>query len=417
MSSVLAPLDSGLHSVNLFFDPDALSSLFNRPVRASHLRWKPGTSAVARLHDGDGVRWLAMYSADASVKLEKSSRRALTQNLELERFALDDGVLASGPITLDPRLYGVLRPFRRAALDSLSSGVRVLKYNPLRRVVFSIATGPTAGIAPGSTAGIAPGSITGTGRCLVGRASAARHAMTRNMLSKLAEGGVPLLVPLEPPLLPAGLPFGKHLEYLPWYGSGDLGTVPPAKAQPPARTAGGALALLHRQAPIHQAHTWRAPAGRLRSLVKENVELMPENRDRLERVQRQLECLLRRPGLAGVIHGDFSADQILVDGKDVRLIDFERCTYGAAASDLGSFAAVEALEVRQADRRSVLALPRTAALLDGYGSGPDTVNESEVLTWTAFYLLNRLREPFRACSPSWRQQMDARLAMIEEVLW
>jgi hypothetical protein len=69
------------------------------------------------------------------------------------------------------------------------------------------------------------------------------------------------------------------------------------------------------------------------------------------------------------------------------------------------------------DRRTVLALPRTAALLNGYGTGPDTVNESEVLAWTAFYLLNRLREPFRACSPNWRQHMDDRLGMIEEVLW
>lgn len=397
MSSVRTPFDAGLRSLDLFFDPDALSALFDRPVRASHLRWKRGTSAVARLHDGVGVHWLAMYSTDASVKLEKTFRRALTQNLLLERFAFEDGVLASGPIPLDPRLYGALRPFRRAAPNAPSLSVRVLKYNPFRRVVFEV--------------------ITDDARRLVGRAGTSKHSITRGMLSELAEGGVPVVVPLDAALLPPDLPVGKHVEYLPWFGAGDLSTVALPDTEAAARSTGSALALLHAQLPVQQTHAWRAPAGRLRSLVKENVELMPENRDRLERVQVRLESLLRRPGRAAVIHGDFSADQVLVDGTDVRLIDFERCTYGAAASDLGSFAAVEALGVGMVDGRSILTLPRTAALLNGYGTGPDTVNESEVSAWTAFYLLNRLREPFRACSPDWRQHMDHRLWMIEEVLW
>lgn len=397
MSTVRTPIDSDLRSLDLFFDSDALSSLFNRPVRTSHLRWKRGTSAVARLHDDDGVRWLAMYSSDTSVKLEKVSRRALARDLELERFTLDDGVLASGPIALDPRLHPALRPFRRAALEVPSPALEVLKYNPFRRLVFSIAS-------------------MDAGR-LVGRASAGGHSMTRGMISELAAGGVPVVVPLDSALLPPGLPASKHVEYLPWYGSGDLSTVPLQHAEPAARATGNALALLHSQAPIHKTHAWRAPAGRLRSLVRENVELLPENAGRLERVQVNLEALLRRPGRAAVIHGDFSADQVLVDGRQVRLIDFQRCTYGAAAADLGSFAAVEALGSAMVDRRAVLALPRTAALLDGYGTGPATVNDSEVVAWTAFYLLNRLREPFRACSPDWRQQVDHRLRMIEEVLW
>lgn len=398
MSSLRTPLDSHLRSLELLFDPDALSSLFNRPVRAAHLRWKRGRSAVARLHDDDGgVRWLAMYSTDSSVKLEKTFRRALTQDVEWERFALDDGILASGPIALDPRLYPVLRGFRRAGLEVPSPGFGVLKYNPFRRLVFSV-------------------DAAGTPR-LIGRASADGHSITPGLLSELADGGVPVVVPLDSALLPPGLPTSKHLEYLPWYGSGDLSTVPLQVAELPARSAGKALALLHDQAPIHKTHAWRAPAGRLRSLIRENAELIPENGGRLERVSAELEALLRRPGRAALIHGDFSADQVLVDGRQVRLIDFEWSTYGAAASDLGSFAAAEALESPRADGRTVLGLPRTAALLNGYGTGPATVHDSETVAWTAFHLLNRLREPFRACAPDWRQQVDRRLTMIEEVLW
>ena len=49
MSIVQTPLDPGLNSLDLLFDHDALSALFNRPVRTGHLRWKRATSAVARL--------------------------------------------------------------------------------------------------------------------------------------------------------------------------------------------------------------------------------------------------------------------------------------------------------------------------------------------------------------------------------
>ncbi|GAB3531810.1 hypothetical protein GCM10027403_02860 [Arthrobacter tecti] len=391
------PLDPGLAALDLFFDADALSSLLGRPARAGHLRWKRGVSAVARLHDDDGVRWVAAYSTDASVKLEKTFRRAVAHGIPLEQHEIDGGVLASGPIALDPRLYGALRPFRGFGDYFASPALRVLKYNPFRRLVFAVDS-PDGGT-------------------LVGRVSVAAPWTTPDMLAGLAANGVPLLVPLSKPELDPQTPTGKHVHYLPWYGEGDLSTVQPAQAGAASYAAGEALSLLHRQPPVHQSHAWRAPAGRLTSLVRENAALMPENGDRLARVRSALEPLLRRPGRAAMIHGDFSADQVLVDGSDVRLIDFERCTYGAAASDLGSFAAMEALAADSPAGDDVLTLPRTAALLDGYSAGPDAVNESEVLGWTVFFLLNRLREPFRACTPGWRQQMDDRLAMIEGALW
>lgn len=396
MSLLTAPLDPGLTALNLFFDAEALGVLLGRPVRVSHLRWKRGVSAVARLHDDGGVRWLALYSTAASVKLDKSLKRAVTHGFPLERYDVDGGVLATGPVALDPRLYGALRPFRRAGSCFPSSEVRILKYNPFRRLVFASGQDKSFG--------------------LVGRVSAAAPCTTVAMLSELASRGVPLLVPLAVGDLPPGTPTGRHISYLPWYGQGDLSTVSPAQAGAASLAAGQALALLHRQPPLHQTHAWRPPAGRLKLLVRENAALMPENVNRLNRVRSALEPLLRRPGRAALIHGDFSADQVLVAGSEVKLIDFERCTYGAGASDLGSFAAVEVLEAGPAAGVDVLALPRTASLLEGYSAGKDALNGSEVLGWTVFFLLNRLRDPFQACMSDWRQQMEQRLRLIEGIL-
>ncbi|WP_028279931.1 phosphotransferase [Arthrobacter sp. H5] len=400
MNMVRTQLDPSLPGLDALFDEDRLSGLVGRPVSAAHLRWKPGVSAVTRLHDDDddgGVRWAATHSEHASRKLEKTFRRAHTQGLEVERIELgqddlDGGTLVSGPISLDPRLYRALQPFRRDGMRDIfaSPAVRVLNYNPFRRVVFAV-----------------DGSV-------VCRAGASR-SVDHSLLERLAASGIPVLTPVHPP----NLPWGAHLQYFPWFGSGDLSTVPQTpEAGPSSYAAGEALALLHAQPPASGTHTWRAPAGRLASLIRENSHLLPESAERLQRVHTGLEPLLRRPGLAALVHGDFSADQVLTAGNEVRLTDFDRCTYGAAASDLGSFAAVEILHAMPLPPSTdVLGLPRTAALLDGYSSGRFAVNTSEVLGWTVFHLLNRLREPFRACSATWRSDMTARLDLIEEILW
>ncbi len=400
---MVTPLDPGLPALDLYFDPSALGELLGREVQVSHLRWKRGVSAVARMHDDDGVSWLAAYSPEAAVKLEKTARRAAEYGLPLERHELGYGVLGAGPVALDPRLYGPLHPFRVAGSgqrDYLRGpGVRVLKYNPFRRVVFSAET--TAGT-------------------FVGKVRAAVSGTSAEMLDSLASRGVPMLTPVPEARLPSALPLGEQVDYTPWFGDGDLSAVPSQEAGAASYAAGEALSLLHRQPPVLQTDTWRAPARRLRSLISENEVLMPREAARLQRVHSALEPLLRRSGRAATVHGDFSADQVLVKGRDVvevALIDFERCTYGAAASDLGSFAAVELLEADGAGGADPLALPRTSALLDGYSSGTHAVNESEVLGWTVFFLLNRLHEPFRACAPDWRSQMEDRLAMIESELW
>ena len=82
--------------------------------------------------------------------------------------------------------------------------------------------------------------------------------------------------------------------------------------------------------------------------------------------------LLAAVGAAGprrqqpvMVHGDFSADQVLVDGPAVRIIDFDRVTTSDPARDLGSFAAVEDI-ADPAGVGPVAGGRKTAQLIDGY---------------------------------------------------
>lgn len=413
-------VDPMLPGLDEFFDSDRLSELLGRPVRADRLRHKPGTSAVARLREADGgIGWVATYSPAAAAKLGKTFSRSIGSGLSVQQIGLPDypgHSLVSGPIELDHRLYRPMRPFRQEGFGWIfvDRSVDVLNYNPQRRVVFALHH---------------------RGERLVCKLGAATPHADGQLLAQLASKGVPVLETVDR----SGLPTSRHVQYFAWFGSGDLSTVggsnqsvAPGPAVPGAAAdagaasyasaasyaAGMALALLHQQPPPFESDRWRAPAGSLINLVRETSSLLPEIADRLERLRTGLEPLLRRPGRAALIHGDFSADQVLVDGSDIRLTDLERCTYGAGASDLGSFAAVEILHSMPLARGTdVLGLPRTAAMLDGYSAGPTGATETEVLGWTVFHLLNRLSEPFRSCSPTWRQDMVNQLDLMEDILW
>ncbi|MHA7155233.1 phosphotransferase family protein [Arthrobacter sp. TMN-50] len=395
----VSTVDPTLPGLGDFFDSDRLSDVVGRPVRVDRLRHKPGTSAIARLRENDGgIRWLATYSPAAAVKLEKAVSRATASGLEIEHITVPDHPdhhLVSGPIDLDHRLYKPLTRFREAGMGRIFTDrvVTVLNYNPQRRVVFELRHNDER---------------------LVCKVGASKPHADGQLLTTLVASGVPVLEAVEP----SGLPLPRHAQYFRWFGSGDLSTVKSGVAGAASHAAGMALALLHAQPPAFGTHRWRAPAGSLQDLVEENSLLSPELAGRLERLRAGLEPLLRRPGRAALMHGDFSADQVLVEGSDIRLTDLERCTYGAGASDLGSFAAVEILHSTPlSGGTDVLSLPRTAAMLDGYSAGASGATDSEVLAWTIFHLLSRLSDPFRSCSPTWRQDMADRLGLMEDILW
>ncbi|MBG6217818.1 hypothetical protein IWX75_002286 [Arthrobacter sp. CAN_A6] len=398
-SRSLAAIDPALPALGVLFDPPGLSALLGRPVRADRLRHKPGVSVVARLREDDGgIRWLTAYAPGKGAKVEKTLRRAAESGVALETIPLPGApgqFLVSGPIELDPRLYKTLRPLRSSGV---LEGWSVLNYNPHRRVVFAVGQGHARTV------------------CKTGSA----HRADAELLERLVAGGVPVLTQANP----AGLPDLGQLRYFPWFGSGDLSELPVNSSGTagtgtgaPAFAAGQALALLHAQPPASLTPGMHAPAAALAHHVARNSSLVPPLAGRLENLSAALEPLLRRPGHAALIHGDFSADQVLVDGSDIRLIDLDRCTYGAAAADLGSFAAVELLQTPvPAQVPDVLGLPLTGAMLEGYSAGPLDVSREEVLPWVVFHLLSRLGDPFRSCSPNWSGETEARLDLMEDLL-
>ena len=395
-----AIIDPALPALPAIFDPVELSALFSRPVHADRLRHKQGVSAVARLrtlHPGEAPtadipaasdadaapRWVATYAPHHAAKLDKTLARAATHGYAIDVIELPGRhTLVAGPIGLDMKLHDTLRAFDGHLRPTLGPG-RVLNYNPHRRVVFRIES------AAGATV------------CKAGRADPAETAF----LTDLAERGVPVLQRIIPP----DLPRSGTLRYYPWFGQGDLHQAAESDdhdAARSARSAGAALALLHAQ-PTHLApRPGKDPLHKLHTLNERDLHLAPGSQARLSRIHAALVQRLGDDDRIVLVHGDFSADQVLVDASHVLLADFDRSTTAPPGTDLGSFMAVDLLQER-ASGRSL-----RGHFLDGYEDAGGRIDEDTVLAWTAAHLLDRLNEPFRSCSPSWRDDTEERLEML-----
>ncbi len=407
-------------------DPERLSTLFGRPVAAAHVRYKPGVSVVARLSGSDGPAWIAGYSRSQDSKLAKTFKRAGQQGVQLEAVELPEApgqLLVSGPLELDGKLHRALAG--TGLLSGRAGAIDVLNYNPHRRLVAAFGQG---------------------GQRRVAKVTAGPARVHADMLRRLQDAGVPVLEQQSPGDGTGACPDGadaRHAVYYPWFGDTDLQRLhrqdqgAPKPGQPGslalAAEAGRFLALLHTQPPWEGSDAAQPPkAGQggtgadakvhapghiampgLQKLAANTGRLVPAAAERLHHAAELLTVRLRRPGRAGFVHGDFSADQILVGSEGLRIIDLDRFGYGAVVSDLGCFAAVELLDTGTGTL--------TAALLEGYQEGQGGMpgaglDADELNVWTACHLFSRILEPFRACEPDWRQLILGRLAQIEGML-
>lgn len=414
-----APVEhaAGRETADLLIDAGRLSELVGAPVRATRLRHKPGLSTVGVLlpQDATVLGWVQATRADHLDKLRNALRRAADRGQQVHVLRVPDAGaelhLAHGDLGTDPRLQRGLDALRTAypcVREAVADGaLTVLRYNPTRRLVLRR-------------------QEPGQDPCVIRVTAHRQHAVGR-VPAALAEAGLPVVQPLPGR---GGFP-SRRVSAWPWYGTGHLGAadLDPADRLAAARETGAALARLH--AATHLLDGAHPPFGGAAATVADDPhavlgplvgDLAQLDRCAADRMADLVHRLATRTGAMGPVpelvpvHGDFSADQVLVGGPGgdgIRLIDFDRAGVGPRALDLGSFAAVELLE----KGASLDDLPLTGGLLEGYRAAGAVVPTTEELrVWTARALLARVSEPFRAADPDWVDGIHRRLDQVGEVL-
>lgn len=418
---------SPVRTAELLMDGARLSAIIGRHVHATHLRHKPGLSTVAALVEGDrppgdqgddvnhAVGWVQVCEAGHVDKLRNAVRRAGDRGRNVVARAVDDSGLwvLFGDLSTDPRLARGYDEFSEA-FGSWSAAVddaTLVRYNPFRRIL------------------VRKPDAQGDDRDVLVRITAEKDETGQALLRRLHREGVAVLRPLRG----AGMPASGRVRVWPWFGDGDLGRVAATDAQRAAAAAyraGGELARLHRISPPgprtdRQDGTLEL-AEQLRAIEESLAWWGTELGERAEQVRRNVETALATVGHAdtdrGLIHGDFSADQVLLDGTEqIALIDFDRAGVGAFAADLGSWAATEwdndvAQPSTGAARIGELAL--LTALLRGYraADGPGATDEETIRVWAARSMFLTVTDPLRAGASQWHDAVAARLDQVEVML-
>jgi aminoglycoside phosphotransferase (APT) family kinase protein len=392
--AALIARDPALATLAVVLDPERRTEAIGAATRVDRLRYKPSSSIVASFtkdadgdtpgDDGTTTGWIATYNSPS--KVAKTLARAARAGFSA--YAVDGlpGVVV-GETRADRMLAVPLAVVRSHEAELFAHAV-VLRHNPHRRVVFRSQLAGTPVVLKVSADEVVP-VPTAPGAA----ATPTPVPMRQQAMDALDSAGVPVIRPVAV----AGI---AGVETVDWWGDGDLTATPLPSA---AHAAGVALARLHtaplgaevRDVGVRGADN--TPGGgpsRPGSAARTIATILPAEAARAARIDAQL----RQPSRAiptrprSLVHGDFSPDQVLVGGTEIRLIDFDRATVDSPERDLGSFLAA-------ADLLGHTTLG--AAMLAGYATAGGFVDEDLLHSFTAQAFLQRAVEPFRALEPDW----------------
>jgi hypothetical protein len=396
----LAARDTRIPALVWLLDDELLSALIGESVHIARTRYKAQTSALIAFRRGgsgpDRYGWALTMSktADVGAKLQRRAQRSDTYGGGIRLFRPDplqtDIVVAVGPIEDDWRLRPNLLWLRDHGLGRLGAPLavpdrflngrtRVLRYKPERRLVVRVPSGTRPIVVKTAAQPYSDGS-------------------GLRLRQRLDAHGVPVLPEL------ADAECAAHgISASPEWGDGDLGSTDNDAA---AYRAGEALAAIHgvpvgaTEETANEVRNVERQLAATRSMI---AALLPELEAPATRLADRLLAQLHAPDLHGqpvLVHGDFSADQVLVRGSTVRIIDFDRFRTADPALDIGSFAAVE--EITGHRPGGPEAGGRKAAhLIDGYQQAGGHVSRTGVDTWAAFRLFLGSVDPFRDRASAW----------------
>jgi Ser/Thr protein kinase RdoA (MazF antagonist) len=183
--------------------------------------------------------------------------------------------------------------------------------------------------------------------------------------------------------------------------------------------AGDALAWLHAQRPgALQRQTPDAVRARLQAQAGTIGHLCPELDTVAASLAQDLAARLdHTPCAPAALHGDFNAEQILIDNDGrATILDLDWAQLGDPAADFGLFLAhLERSALRGAPCSGQIDRYRDA-LARGYGRERSLPAAAAVALHTAIGLFYRAAEPFRYRETGWPELIEALLARAREIL-
>lgn len=372
---------TGFADLDLLLSPDRVHEALGRDdLTVTRVRHKPGQYAVAALADDAGPAGWARVTADLD-RGRRDLERGDRIGREVTLRAAGGGLfVATGDLWSDPKLGD-----RLARLADLVDASVPVRHNPLRRLVL--------------------------------RRGSTQLRVTAEPQRPVETWGAALLDP------EAGLTAalrgraGQHLSRWEWVEGRTVESVlgrDAADDRAAGVVLGRLLARVHATgcAPVASDDATRIPTTDHAGLRRAAADLGQLDPALGARMLAAVDALPVQPASAEVVlHGDYSADQVVLSDEGARLIDLDRAGVGAPARDIASAIAHETLRGGTVDG------PLATGLRDGYVDGGGTWPAADELAGAlAAALLGRAQEPLRTARPDWRDRAGEVIALAVEVL-
>jgi aminoglycoside phosphotransferase (APT) family kinase protein len=363
------------------------------PLTPTYLRYKPQTSCAAGAFTAAG-RPMAAYAYTRERYAEVRTRPKWREDPDV--VFRDDMCVAMIPARRDRELRALRRLFDPQRQPKFLRGLighqnasdvtslSILRYKPERRLVARLDVNgrPYAVL-----------KVIGAedyNQALIGAVGASAHDGARIL----------------------GCDAGRGAIVMEWIDGDPL--CPVAAGRVPDRSlvtrTGAALAKLH-AAPFRPAEeVSRADEiEALGELGPAMDALHPELGREVARITRDLASRLERADYEPtLIHGDFSADQVVISGTRPVILDWDKTAIGDPARDLGTFLARVDAQVADGVLAPDDAEATGAAFVDGYGRAAGALPEG-VAVQHARALLMLATEGFRIRHPDWPSRTAALL--------
>lgn len=390
-----------------------LSESLGHPCRVTprRLRYKPGTSAVLGFDltlECDGIVTTepcvaSAYAERTAAKVVKT-RRSLPPEACLaydgQRLSLVTTAAGDRALPLLPRLGrpdGLSKMLARLLPDGAATATartRTLRHNPGRRWVAALEREDRPTLLLRAYDGSA--STTRAAACY--RALEFSHTRTQSLVARSR---------------------GLAVMAVTWADGVDLTHT--GDNLDLWRAAGSELARLHDCSGVALRHDVPGSAETaVRGAGRQIAALLPEiATEVLDLTRVTARELARLPRGSVAIHGDFSADQVVFGPDQLPfLIDLDAAHQGSPAYDIGCLVA-STMSCAEEIGSASLGQQQVDAFLGGYEDlrrGPDA---ALVAVHTVAFRLRKAIDPFRACSPDWREQVtlrvDAARAALDDV--
>lgn len=359
----------------------------NRPTGGTvdYLRYKPGCSVVAGLvletPAGPVRAFAASWSPQGTAKLHKLRAYGATDRYGFGVAVDEELNLLLGAATSDRALPGLrevlAHPRRILPRSHREDPVLPLRYKPHRRWV-----------------GVATHAGEPSVLVKVHRPGTARHHV--HAARALVAAGIPVPAPVKWKGRD-GLVSYRFLRGCPLDQGGADGDA--------LAEVGRLLARVHAVPAWPQAR-WSDPAGELDAAARAVAAIRPGAAPAACEVAAAVAAQLRRhPGSRPtVVHGDFSADQVLLGDAGVALVDLDRAGLGPPEEDLASWLAAEVVAGRAPAGADPV--PALGMVLEGYLAAGGPARADALGPHVAAALLRRAAEPFRVRAPGWGDAVD-----------